>query len=158
MHEKIESVKKIFETAIFTRQAMLDILGSLTAEQFSRIPEGHNNSVFWNIAHVMVTQQLLTYGLSGQPLIVDDTFVKRYSKGSIASPEVPQTDVDYVKNDLLALCKRAEQDFEKGLFQSYRPYMTSTGIELKTIQDGIEFSAYHDGIHLGVVLSLKKLV
>jgi hypothetical protein len=36
--------------------------------------------------------------------------------------------------------------------------MTSTGIELKTIDDALGFSTFHDGIHLGVVLSLMKII
>ncbi len=137
---------------------MLDILDGLSEDQFSKIPEGHRNSVFWNIAHVMVTQQLLLYGLSGLPLSIDNSFVERYSKGTLASPELPEADVEFVRENLLGLSKQSEKDWNKGLFQSYKPYMTSAGIELKTIQDGVAFSAYHDGSHLGVVLSLKKLV
>jgi hypothetical protein len=36
--------------------------------------------------------------------------------------------------------------------------MTSAEIELKSVEDAISFSAYHDGIHLGIVLSLLKIV
>ena len=151
-------MKILFDTAVFNRQAMLDILKGLSADQFSKIPEGHRNSIFWNIAHVMVTQQLLLYGLSGLPLLIDKTLVERYSKGTLAMPEIPEGDVEFVKENLVDLSKQSEEDWNKGLFQSYKPYMTSTGIELKTIQDGVAFSGYHDGIHLGVVLSLRKLI
>jgi hypothetical protein len=151
-------MNKLFETALFTRKAMLDILEGLTEKQYSKIPEGHRNSIFWNIAHVMVTQQLLLYSLSGLPLMINDSFVKRYSKGTHAEPEVSKQDVEFVRENLLGLCLRAEKDWNKGLFQNYKSYLTSADIELNTIQDGIEFSGYHDGIHLGVVLSLKKLV
>ena len=151
-------MEKLFETAFFTRLALLDILEGLTEGQFSKIPEGHRNSVFWNIAHVMVTQQLLFYGLSGQPLLIDKSLVERYSKGTLATPEIHEGDLEFVKENLLRLCRQAETDFSKGLFQIYKPYMTSAGIELKTVQDGVAFNGFHDGIHLGVVLSLKKLV
>lgn len=151
-------MEKLFETAFFTRLAMLDILDGLTEDQFSKIPEGHRNSVFWNVAHVMVTQQLLFYGLSGQPLLIDQSLVERYSKGALATPEVSKEDLEFVKGNLLGLCRQAETDFGKGLFQTYKSYETSAGIELKTIEDGISFNGFHDGIHLGVILSLKKLV
>jgi len=149
---------KLFETALFTRKALLQILENLTQEQMLRIPEPHRNSVFWNVAHLMVTQQLLMYRLSGMPLHIEEGFVECYGKGSVASEEVSSEDIEFVRKNIIPLCERAQRDYEKGLFQSYKPYMTSTGIELKSLEDGLKFSAFHDGIHLGVILSLKKLV
>jgi hypothetical protein len=149
---------KIFETAIFTRKSLIKILSSMSEKSMLRIPETHRNSVFWNVAHLMVTQQLLAYKLSGLPLDLEDSFVKRYAKGSEATEAVSAEDITFVKENLVSLSEKVQQDFEEGLFKSYNPYMTSTGIELTTIEEALKFSAFHDGIHLGVVLSLKKLV
>lgn len=151
-------MEKLFETAIFTRIAMLNILEGLNEDQFNSIPKGHRNSVFWNIAHVMVTQQLLLYRLSGLPLLIDETFVESYGKGTFAKTETSKKDVEFVKDNLVQLCEQAQKDFNSGLFENYKSYMTSAQIELKTVEDGIKFSSYHDGIHLGIVLSLNKLV
>jgi hypothetical protein len=106
----------------------------------------------------MVTQQLLMYRLSGMPLNIEEGFVERYGKGSVATEEVSSEDIEFVRKNIIPLCERAQRDYEKGLFQNYKPYMTSTGIELKTLEESLKFSAFHDGIHLGVILSLKKLV
>ena len=149
---------KLFETAVFTRKSLLGILDAMSVEQMLRIPEPHRNSVFWNVAHLMVTQQLLLYRLSGFPLHIEEGWVERYGKGSTASEQVPAQDIDFVRKNIVSLCEQAQQDFEKGLFKSYKPYMTSTGIELTSLEEALEFSAFHDGIHLGIVLSLKKLV
>ena len=81
-------MEKLFETAVFTRKSLLRIMDSLTEEQVLRIPDSHRNSIFWNIAHLMVTQQLLTYRLSGVPLEIEESFVERYGKGSEATEEV----------------------------------------------------------------------
>jgi hypothetical protein len=35
-----------------------------TLEQLNKIPEGYNNNLIWNIAHVVVVQQMLVYKLS----------------------------------------------------------------------------------------------
>ncbi len=151
-------MEKLFETAVFTRKALLSILQSMTKEQMLMIPESHRNSVFWNVAHLMVTQQLLMYRLSGQPLRIEEGFVERYGKGSEATEEVSVEDIEFVQENIVSLCKQAQQDYEQGMFQTYKPYMTSTGIELTSLEEALQFSAFHDGIHLGVVLSLKKLV
>lgn len=149
---------KLFETALFTRKSLVKILQNLTSEQMLKIPEPHRNSVFWNVAHLMVTQQLLFYRLSGLPLQIEEGFVERYGKGSIATEEVSKQDMSFVLENIVPLCEKSEEDYKNGLFRGYKPYMTSTGIELTSIEEALQFSTFHDGIHLGVVLSLRKLV
>jgi predicted GNAT family acetyltransferase len=151
-------MEKLFETALFTRTSMLKILEKMPRESLVRIPENFRNSIFWNIAHVMVTQQLLFYKLSGQALKIDETFVPKYAKGSVPDENIDGADILYVKENLVESMKIAHQDFKNGHFQDFSEYPTSTGIILKNIDDAISFNAYHDGIHLGIVLSLMKIV
>ena len=151
-------MEKLFETALFTRRSMVNILEKKSYEELVIIPENFNNSIFWNIAHLLVTQQLLCYRLSGLEIRIDEDMVKKYGKGSIAVEDVKESDIQYVKGHLLAAMKETQKDFNDGLFVDFKPYMTSTGLELKSIEDAVSFSAYHDGIHLGIILSLLKIV
>lgn len=151
-------MEKLFETALFTRSSMLKILEKRPYEELVKIPENFRNSIFWNIAHLLVTQQLLCYRLSGLDIRIEEDMVKKYGKGSIATENVKESDIQYVKDHLVTAMKETEKDFNDGLFKDFKAYMTSTGIELKSIEDAISFSTYHDGIHLGIVLSLMKIV
>jgi len=150
-------MEKIFETAFFTRKTLLKIMESRNFENLIRIPAGFNNSIFWNIAHLLVTQQLLCYKLSGLDLMIDEDMVSRYGKGAVATAEVPIEDIEYVKNNLLKTTTKLKEDYTKDSFKQFKPYMTSTGIELLDIDDALKFSGFHDGIHLGIVLSLMKI-
>jgi hypothetical protein len=150
-------MEKIFETAIFTRKTLLKIMESRNFENLIRIPAGFNNSIFWNIAHLLVTQQLLCYKLSGLDLMIDEDMVSRYGKGAVATAEVSIEDIEYVKNNLLKMTINLKEDYTKESFKQFKPYMTSTGIELLDIDDALKFSGFHDGIHLGIVLSLMKI-
>ena len=149
---------KLFETAVFTRSSMLKIIENKSYKELVKIPENFNNSIFWNIAHLMVTQQLLCYRMSGRELLIDEAMVSKYGKGSIATEDVKESDIQYVKDHLLMVIKASKKDYEKGILNNFNPYMTSTGIELKSIEDAIIFNGFHDGIHVGVVLSLMKIV
>ena len=40
------------------------------------IPHGFNNSLYWNFAHCIVTQQLLIYKLSGNDIIISDEIIE----------------------------------------------------------------------------------
>lgn len=150
-------MEKIFETAIFARKSLLRIMNERSYENLVKIPEGFNNSIFWNIAHLLVSQQLLCYKLSGKDLVIDEEMIHKYGKGALATSEVAKEDIEYVKNNLLETTIRLREDYALGLFEHFQPYMTSTGIELLNIDDALKFSGFHDGIHLGIVLSLMKI-
>jgi len=149
---------KLFDTAIFTRKSLLKIMETRSYEELVKIPHSFKNSIFWNIAHLLVTQQLLCYRLSGLDLSIDEEMVGKYGKGAIATSKVSMEDIDYVRANLLILMDKLKEDYEKGKFENYKSYMTSTNIELCDIEDALAFSNFHDGIHLGVVLSLMKIV
>lgn len=149
---------KIFETAIFNRKTLVHFIDSLSHEQLIKIPENFNNSIIWNIAHIMVTHQLLTYKLSGLPLMIDSDIIKKYTKGSKATTQVSKEEIAYIKSQLVSLVMKVEEDYKKDVFKDYTPYPTSVDIHLNNIDDSLKFMAFHDGIHLGVILSLKKIV
>ena len=76
-------MEKLFETALFTRVSLLNILESKSYEELVHIPKEFKNSIFWNIAHLLVTQQLLCYKLSGLEIKIDQDLVSKYGKGAI---------------------------------------------------------------------------
>ena len=72
-------------------------LEKYTLEQLNTIPEGFSNTIFWNIAHIVVTQQLLVYKLSGLPMQVSDDLVEKYRKGTKPEQDATQEEVDLIK-------------------------------------------------------------
>lgn len=148
----------IFETALFNRKVLKNLIDELNYEQLIKIPENFNNSIFWNIAHILVTQQLLVYEFSGLPKNIDDKLIAKFRKGTKATTDISKEEIEYVKNNLIPIIEKTQEDFNKGLFKNYTSYHTSVDISLNNIDDAIKFNAFHDGIHLGVILSLKKIV
>ncbi|PHR73632.1 MAG: hypothetical protein COA67_02585 [Lutibacter sp.] len=147
-----------FQVTAFNRTTLLYFLENLSTEQLFTIPKGFKNNIIWNIAHILITEQMLTYSLSGLDLPVDTKFVKLYGKGSIPTGEISKEEVEEVKTQLIPAVKQTKIDYEKGMFENFKEYPTSTGITLKNIDDAIAFNAFHEGIHLGMILSIKKIV
>ena len=148
----------IFQAATFTRTTLLKILNDSTLEQLTYIPKGFKNNLLWNIAHILVTEQLLTYKLSGLTTLIDPKFVSLYGKGSSPKNNYTQKDVDKIKKELIPVIKQTEKDYNNGVFKTFTNYPTSVGITLKNIEDALQFNSFHEGIHLGIILSIKKLV
>jgi len=125
-------------------------------EQLTKIPQGFNNNIWWNIAHVVVTHQLLLYGLGKKPLMVNDTLVANYRKGTYPQGIPTEAEIQEMEELLLTTVEKAENDYTEGYFEEFGEYTTSLGITLSSFEDALAFDTFHEGLHLGVILSLKK--
>lgn len=141
-----------------TRAKLVETVSSLSNEQLLKIPQGFNNNILWNLTHLLVTQQILNYKLSGLDMHLDEKLIEENRKGSSPSSWTTTPDIDFVKQNLVDLPIKLEIDYNNKIFTSYKSYMTSLNFEIKSIEDSIEFNNFHEGIHLGSILALKKLV
>ena len=149
----------LFTILIQNRKFLYAILRKTRTEDLFVIPEGFRNHLYWNIAHVVVTQQLITYGLSDLPLQVPTDWVERYSKGTVPnSVAVPDSEIAQLEELLLATIEQTREDFRNGIFKTYKPYTTSTSVQLGSLEEALAFNVYHEGLHLGAVLALKKAI
>ena len=138
------------------RVLLSKFIDKFSLEQLNTVPKGFKNSIFWNIAHTVVTQQLLTYGLSGQPLLIQDQLVAHYKKGTVTVHNANKKELEELKSLLLSTQKQTKIDYDNGCFKNFTPYTTSLKVTLSTIEEAIRFNVFHEGIHLGYILAMKN--
>ena len=129
---------------------------SLTDEQLLNIPNGFSNNVLWNMGHLMVTQQALNYKLSGLDSYVTEEDYSNFMIGTSPENWTSTPDIVRIKELLLELPNKLEMDYAAGRFVTYNTYTTKTNTTLSSIDDAIAFNNYHEGIHLGLIMALKK--
>ncbi|BDB56420.1 DinB family protein [Flavobacterium ammonificans] len=151
-------MEQIFELNRTLRKLIAPFLEELSLDQLNTIPEGFTNNLFWNIAHVVVTQQLLVYKLSGLPMLISDELVDKYKKGSKPEHAASQEDVDQIKSLLFDTIDQTQADYGSGVFTQFTEYPTSSGFVLKSVQDAMAYNNFHEGLHLGILMSMKKIV
>lgn len=151
----METTFKIWETH---RNICLKLLSSYSLDQLNKIPDRFSNNLIWNVGHMIVSQQGLVYRLSGLTSYISDQFVEKYKNGSKPTGQTSQEEVEEIKNLLISLLEKTKADYKEGKFKSYQEYNTSTGFNLKTTEEAIEFNNYHEGLHLGLMLSIRKFV
>lgn len=149
-------MKDQLEVTRANRIILEKFLEKYSLEQLNKVPEGFSNNIIWNIAHVVVTQQLLVYKLSGLPMNVDDDLVALYMKGTKPEKEVTQKEVDTIRTLMFTTIDKTAKDLDNKIFSSYQEYTTSAGFTLKSLSDAMSFNNFHEGIHLGYILALKK--
>ena len=147
-----------FDIAIKNRKLLESFIENHSLEELNKVPEGFNNNIIWNIAHTIVTQQLLVYKLSGTPMMVSEDMVDAYKKGTKVERDLSQAEVDTVKGLLFSPIEKTKEDYDNQIFQSYNEYTVSTKSTLSNVEEAIDFNNFHEGIHFGYILALRKSI
>lgn len=151
-------MNQTLEVNTTTRNMVSKFLTDYTLEQLNTIPEGYSNNLIWNIGHIVVTQQLLVYKLSGLPMLVSEELIEKYKKGTKPEHTVTQVEVDKIKSLLFATIDQTKADYNNKTFKNYNEYPTSTGFTLKSVEDALVFNTVHEGLHIGIMMNLKKFI
>lgn len=151
-------MSSVFEVQKTIREILLKVLDHHSLEQLNKIPEGFSNNLIWNIGHCISSQQVLIYKLSGLPTMVSDEFIAKYKKGTKPEDDVSQAEVDLIRTLLSTTLHQVEKDFDDKIFVDYNEYTTSLGFTLKNIDGALSFNNYHEGIHTGIIMSIRKFV
>lgn len=141
-----------------SRNIIAGFLENYTLEQLNKVPQGFNNNLIWNIAHIVVVQQMLVYNLSGLPMMVSPEMVNAYKRGTKPERDVTQHEVNEIKALLTQCIDQTEKDFAAGIFKSYNEFTTMTGFNLKTAEGAMAFNCYHEALHTGVMMSIRKFI
>ena len=149
----MEATFKIWETS---RNIYLKLIERYSLEQLNKIPDGFSNNLIWNLGHIIVSQQGLVYRLSGLPMNVSTEMMEKYKNGSKPTGTTTQEEIDELKVLLFSLLHQTKEDYANGKFVSFNEYTTGTGFHLASTEEAIEFNNYHEGIHLGIMMSIKK--
>jgi DinB superfamily len=151
-------MKEQFKVLETNRHLYLNFLEKYTLEQLNTTPKGFSNNLIWNIGHIIVVQQSLTYRKSSLPMNISGELFNQYTNGTKPTGMTTQTEMEELKSLLLPLVEKTKEDFAKGKFVTYTEYTTHTGFHLGSTHDAIAFNNYHEGLHLGCMMNICKFV
>lgn len=151
----METTFKIWET---NRKKHLELIENYSIEQLNKIPEGFSNNLAWNLGHIIVSQQGLVYRLSGLPINVSDEMMHKYKNGSKPTCETTQEEINELKDLLFSLIEQTKNDFSNAKFTGYNEYTTGTGFHLASTREAMEFNNYHEALHLGFMMNIRKFI
>jgi hypothetical protein len=105
-----------------------------------------------------VVQQALVYRLSGVPMYFSDELFETYRNSSKPNGTTTQAEVDELKILLFSLIEKTKEDYVAGKFVAYNEYTTGTGFHLTSTKEALEFNNYHEAIHLGLMMNIRKFI
>lgn len=148
-----------FNTFLNIRKLAYMSVKEIEGDDWWAIPKGFSNNIAWNVGHLLVTQEIATYRLSGLPMMMTEQDMAMFRNGtSPADWGEQKPDIERLKGLLKETSEKLVADYEAGVFKEYRSYTTSTGFEWNCVEDAIDFNNFHEGLHLGVIMSLKDVL
>jgi hypothetical protein len=141
-----------------SRKSLSHFLDIISLERLNKIPNGFNNNIVWNIAHIVVVQQMLAYKLSGLPMLISDEMVAKYMRGTKPIHDVMQSEIDEIQTLLFETINKTEDDYNDGIFQNFQEFTSLSGFTMRNIEDALSFNYYHEAVHTGMIMSIMKFV
>ena len=140
------------------RNFYLDFFEKYSLEQLNKTPVGFSNNLIWNIGHIIVAQQGLIYKSSDLQGYVSQELFDLYKPGTKPTGKTSENEIKELKELLISLIEKTETDFYKGEFKIYNERTTSTGFHLGSLNEALEYNNYHEGLHLGLMMNIRKFI
>lgn len=149
MEKSLEIIRK-------TRISLLAMVEGLSIEQLNKVPAGFNNNIIWNLGHLVATQQGVCYRRAGIDMRIDDSYFAMYKPESKPERFISETELETIKQLMFSTLDQFEADLKTTLFDNYIPWTTRYNVAVDNIRDAVTFLPFHEGLHMGYVMALKR--
>lgn len=152
------SIDPLLSITTQNRKAFKKILDSFNLEQLNEIPSGFNNNIVWNVAHVISIQQFITYGLTNTPYFVNEDFVSSFTRGTKPSMYYDNVFIESLKTLLFTSLDDLHYRCQHSPDMVFHPFMTAIKFEITDLMSALAFNQYHEAIHMGAVMNMRKFL
>lgn len=104
------------------------------------------------------TQQGICYLRAAAKAVVDERYYTEFKPGTKPDKFISGEEAQSIKTLFLSTLDQFETDHSTAMFENYPAWTTRYGVEIASIDDAIQFLLYHEGLHAGVIMAMKKLL
>jgi len=148
----------LFRQIRFVRDSTIRQVTGLPEDQGLRVPQGFNNNVLWNLGHILLVHEKFAFGMIHEKQEIPDEFAALFGRGTKPadwSGALPS--LEELIQLLDAQADRIERKLASRLNERLeKPYTSSTGLELSTVEECLSFCLYHEGMHFAVIKAIKQ--
>lgn len=140
------------------RKFLINLIDGISIEKLNEIPAGFNNNLAWNIGHVIANQQILCYRNAGVKPVIEEEIIDKYKTGTRPEGFIEEKEFKVLIQYLLETIDKFEKDSATNMFENYKAFDLKSypGVRLKNIGDAAKFVTFHDGLHVGYSMALKR--
>ena len=142
-----------------TRNSIYRAVKDLTSDQCLAIPSGHDNSIAWNIGHIITVQQRICYLRCGLDSYLSADVMALYLPGTSPADWPDEPDSAHLIAIMMEHLDKLEADYADGKFNtSFEPSTTPSGLYIGDFETALVFNIYHEAQHFGTIQALNNFV
>jgi hypothetical protein len=145
----------VFGTLDKHRGRLLQLVEGCPENKRNVVPEGYNNSVHWQIGHVLTITERLVFGLSEQTSVFPanyQTFFGNGTKPADWQEEPPAWDIlmDHLKEQPNRIRKSLKDKLEDSVKENF--------LKAETVGELVVSSVLHEVNHAGTISAMLKVL
>jgi len=134
------------------------IVEALSEEQLLAIPDGASNNIIWNLGHTIVDGSSMIHMPAGLPMPWPEHFAPLFDAGTSPRDWASTPDVAEVVAASRKWGSDIVKDYEEGRFENFNASKVHSGWPVHSVEETIAYQTIHEGIHIGAMLTLGKLI
>ncbi|TLS36058.1 DinB family protein [Pseudalkalibacillus caeni] len=137
------------------REYTLHLLDSVTEEEADAVPDGFNNNIRWNLGHIYLDQFDWIQHLTKEKINIPEGFREWFGFGtSPADWKEPPPTLETLKELLGNQIACIRDQYGHRLEEQF----PETECEMHTIAQVLVRTVFHEGLHIGAIISIKKFL
>lgn len=138
--------------------ALIRTTKDLSPEQLVSIPAGFKNNVLWNLGHVPTVLTTLVCKPAEMEPVVPKPYETLFKNGSSPADWTQAPDVSEVIEVFKSSVPKVCDALKAGALDHFVAFDLFPGYTIGSVEHALAFHAFHSGIHLGMVNSMKKFL
>lgn len=132
--------------------------GGLSDSRLQTTPPGLRNNILWNIGHLIVDNCDMLYRPAGLDPPHPDSFAPLFAAGTSPAGWKEPPPPAVVMKVFAELSARLREDYRNDLFINFDAKTVVSGWPVRDFEETLAYVSVHTGIHLGVIMTLRRLV
>ncbi|QGQ94131.1 DinB family protein [Paenibacillus psychroresistens] len=147
--------EQVFSHMGLVRSRTLKWIEAIDSTIFEVMPANFNNTIQWHVGHILLVQDRLTLRLMGEKISLPEEYTAWFGPGT--KPADWQGQPPAVE---LLLQELREQTERLQIFISGKlaDKLAVPFLHYETLEESIGYSFYHEGIHLGYMMGLRRAI
>lgn len=146
---------QIFIQAKLWRNWTIDYLKSVPTENLDRIPSGHNNTIRWNVGHILVGWDHSIFTILAKDRQLPDSYHTLFPRGSY-----PDSNIEKLPhiNELIKLLETQVSAIEEACSGKLDHKLDNPFLGMTTLGEMVLFHINHESLHMGVIKSMNQIL
>ena len=141
------------------RSITLKVFEDLTEEEADLMPPGFNNTIRWNLGHILIVQDQLACHFAGIAGQLPAKYITLFNNGTKPTDwQTSPPSLAMLAQQLKAQTLSIRENLTERLDDLATKPFNRLGFRMETIGEILNFSIHHEGVHFGIINGLRHAI